>query len=100
MTGCTACTEAAAPAPWGERLDARRKLDHRSLLSTRPLPALLPVDLLIVLPPDAGPRRPPDNIFFLLFPRPLLLLLAFLPSNLNTGQVLAVLVPKNIPRRI
>ena len=75
------------------------------LLSTRPLlPALrVPVRVLVVGRPDAGPRRPPDDvpILLLLLPRSLLsgllLRFSFFPSNLNTGQVLAVLVPKNIP---
>ena len=70
--------------------------EHTNLLRTRALPALVAIHFLIVLTPDARARRPPDNIFFLLFPRPLLLLLAFFPSNLNPSQVLAVLVPEDV----
>ena len=74
--------------------------EHTNLLRTRALPALVAIHFLIVLTPDARPRRPPDDVLLLLLPRPLLLLLAFFPSNLNTSKVLAVLVPKNIPRSI
>ena len=92
MLSCTACSTRTRP---------QTQTSTTYLLRTRPLlPAHVAIHFLIVLTPDARARRPPDNIFFLLFPRPLLLLLAFFPSDLHARQVLAVLVAEDVARGI
>ena len=85
---------------------ADANLDNRSLLDARTLlPTCFPIGIdVVVRPHSRAGTSTHDVLLLLLFPRSLLsgllLRLPFFPSNLNTGQVLAVLVPEDVARSI